>query len=534
MRRGFLAFACLAILSPFAGAQVFDRAKLRNAIELPTINSAMSVDFKSRERDGQGNKLDPVKKILELQKKLTGTADDAEIYFELRAVYLDLAKDEKKAKELAQKAEEILRPHLQTADPKKGHLLTLYGNALQILNDNPWNDCDKLARRAVSVAPQDWRTWAYLAHARHQQIPTILCGGDDKHLPRERRTQEVIGSLYLQRFRLEHVDEAEKTLNEVLQYHDKAKDLAPNEPRRQELRYGFRLSEIILRNAMAAARGQKPTYRYAQYERHALDELEVTAKLHPDHLLWQSQLAHQLILRGWAEAGEKDKKQPRAFRPARADDLKAIQEACGRIEKIAQGVQGESAIYCYSVLLALHASMMNHAAVENTARKMVQIDEKNQVAWEQLQHALAMQERYVDLLQTAQGLVEKNPSARNWYLLAKALAANQRYDVAEKACLSGFKADPGHVHCLLGLAALTMRKGDDAQSLKLAGDLIERARREARPDLGASVFAEIDYVAALHQALTGEHAFARVKLRQMQDQHPDQKRFEKILTSLPQ
>ena len=155
MRMGLCAFLCLTAFSPFAVAQTLDKAKLRQTIEMPNISSFLGVRFSSSERDHLGNKFEPAQKVAELQKKLNGSPDDAQVYLDLRALYRDVLKDEQKAREMAVKAEGILRPHMQTTDAKQAYLLTIYASVLEILSENPWGDCEKWARRAVSVGPQD-------------------------------------------------------------------------------------------------------------------------------------------------------------------------------------------------------------------------------------------------------------------------------------------------------------------------------------------------------------------------------------------
>ncbi|MBI2808630.1 MAG: hypothetical protein HYX68_26880 [Planctomycetes bacterium] len=527
MRRILCAFLCLVASAQTSIAQGLDKTRLRQAIELPTLNTSLGVSFRSNERDGQGNKLDPVEKLTQLQKKMTGRPEDAEILLEQRALYLEgINRNEGKAQAVVAQAEALVRPLVATTDPKQGHLLTTYATTLEILKADPWSDCEKWARRAVSVSPQDWRTWAYLAHVRHQQIPSILCGGDDKDLSKKGRAEEVIGRLILQRFRPEHVDLAEKALNEALQYHDKAKELAPNEPQRQVRRYGFRLAEIVLRNAIDVSRGKKPAYPRMQFERILLNELLATAQLHPDHILWQSQLAHQLVMLGWKENQDKDRK---TFKAATPQDEQAIRTALARIEKLATDGKGETEAYCRLILAAMYSSMHENASVEKHARRALQVDPKSQTASEQLQQALVQQGRTVDQLAAAQNLVKNLPTSRNFYILAKALVANQRYDLAEPICLAGLKENPNDPHCLLGLAALTMRKADDAQSLRVAQNYLDRGSLACRPEMGASLLTDLEFLTAIHQALGGETTLARLKLQRMQADDAGNARYEKAL-----
>jgi hypothetical protein len=89
------------------------------------------------------------------------------------------------------------------------------------------------------------------------------------------------------------------------------------------------------------------------------------------------------------------------------------------------------------------------------------------------------------------------------------------------------------VHCLLGIAALAMRKGDRVEdNLKLASEQLERARRECSPEAGPSVPIDIEYLRAIHQALSGEEIFARLKLERMRLDYPDAPRYEKALSAI--
>jgi hypothetical protein len=533
MRRCVLAFACLLALAPFAVAQTFDKAAFRQAIAMPAIATFFGVSFKANERDGKGNLYDPKTKIGELAKKLTGGPEDAEIYLDQRGVFLECLHDEKTAQALLEKAESILRPHVNTTDPRQGWLVSMYSSIRETMTDNPWKECEQWAHRAVSVAPQDWRTWTYFAHARQQQIPTILCGGNDKLLDKKHRTKEVIGMLVMKRVLPEHLDAAEKALNEAVQFHDKAKALAPNEPKRQVQRYGSRLAEIMLRNYMAVARSQKAPFPRQQLERVMLDELQETARLHPDHLLWQSQLVHQLTVVGWQENPEKDKA-VKTFRPARPEDQQAIREALGRIEKLAEEGKGDTAIYCYAMLSALHYTLGEHAAVEKHSRKILALDAKDQAAWEKLLQSLVLQERNADYLREAQGLVlaQEMKTPRNFFLLAKAQAANQHYDLAEQACATGLNLNKSDVYCQLGMAALMLHKADDTQTLKVAEDLLTMARQNCRPEHGAIVYTELEYLSAIHQAVSGGIAIARLRLEHLRDENPDNPRYQKLLNAL--
>jgi tetratricopeptide (TPR) repeat protein len=177
--------------------------------------------------------------------------------------------------------------------------------------------------------------------------------------------------------------------------------------------------------------------------------------------------------------------------------------------------------------------MADHASVEKYARKILQIDIKYEPAWEQLQQALMLQNRTEDAVKTAQVLVQHLPTARSHYLLSKAYALHGRYDLAEQECRQGLKVTPTDIHCLLGMASMVLRKGDDVQSLRDAQTLLDMAKRECRPDAGVELFVEIEYLSLVHLALAGEPGIARVRLQRMQSEHPESARYGKLVSVLP-
>jgi hypothetical protein len=180
----------------------------------------------------------------------------------------------------------------------------------------------------------------------------------------------------------------------------------------------------------------------------------------------------------------------------------------------------------------LCASIQDYVAVEKHARRVLQLDRKNQIAWEQLEHALDKQERHVDVLKEMQTLVKEMPTARNHYVLAKALAKHQQFDQALSTCLAGLKLDPTEPHCHLGVAALLMQKDNDPKTLEVARDSLQHARSGCKPDMGPTLVTEIEYLRAIHQALSGEPVFARLTLERLRNESPDPARYEKALSAL--
>jgi cytochrome c-type biogenesis protein CcmH/NrfG len=142
-----------------------------------------------------------------------------------------------------------------------------------------------------------------------------------------------------------------------------------------------------------------------------------------------------------------------------------------------------------------------------------------------------MQGKHTEAVRTGQALVQAVPTSRSWYLAAKSLTTLGQMDGADQACRTGLKQNPTDVHCILGIAAIMMRRSDDATTLRDAKTLLDLARRECRPDSGAALLAEIEYLTAIHQALSGESAIARVKLQRMQTDTPGNQRYAKALAA---
>src|SRR5437870_28405 len=113
-RRSFI-LPVLLILPGIGFAQTLDKEKLRKAAYLPRITLNFGPNVQGC--DERGNRLDPAKTIEDLTKRLCGTPEDAEVYFDL-VEYHRQNKNEEAAKIALTKMEELLRRHIETNDPK--------------------------------------------------------------------------------------------------------------------------------------------------------------------------------------------------------------------------------------------------------------------------------------------------------------------------------------------------------------------------------------------------------------------------------
>ncbi len=149
-------------------AGAIDKPKLRELAKLPEISVIASVVMSSTFGFTLNEEHpDPAAEIARLQKQLTGDAGDVERYQRLGKLYHKTGKD-KESEEAYSKCVALCREQV-SKHPEDMRWLARLGDAL---TDNGQDEeGEKLLRRAVKEAPDDW--WAWLALARNLDVRAV-------------------------------------------------------------------------------------------------------------------------------------------------------------------------------------------------------------------------------------------------------------------------------------------------------------------------------------------------------------------------
>ncbi len=488
-----------------ASAQGVDKAKLREAAVLPSLPLAVAVEWNAEDRDPQGRRVDAERKLDTLQKQLKGTEEDATILLEMSLVYKQREQWQQR-RETLQKIEQLLRPVTQTKNAKQAHLVCLYADVASKLGLIDSGECLRWAQHAAQLAPDDWRCWTYLGEVRSQltlesffRFRSTPPGG----------LQSMLADLVKNPPLPKAIVAAEENLDEAKACYNHARKLAPQVAERQEKRFSFRTFETLLRNTLCELRKQPLAAPRLMYDPALLDELKAMAELVPDHVGWQAQTAHALVFAELKKQAPKDG----VPAPLTAEAKTRVQPYLERLEKGAQSKDADSAAHCRCVLMALHQLMGDPDSAIRYAAQVLQLDTKNDSAWDGWEMVLLEQKREKEAGEVAKARAERAPSGRSHYLWARHLAHRGDWLAAEESLRAGLKLDPENVHCMLGLAVALMRAVDRPEATTQAGDLVRRAKVFLRPEMPTALHQECELLSAVQQALSGQTAIARLVLQ---------------------
>jgi tetratricopeptide (TPR) repeat protein len=469
MRRKALSLLLVLLTAAPAAAQTVDTEKLRAAASMPRIALQMDLGFRSgdlEQRDAEGKRIDFPAKLAALQKRLDGTVRDAEAYLEIAACY-DGRTDKAKILAAARKAEQLLRPHLQTTGPAVGPLLAQYCGALSFLEDTVTQDQEKWARQAVKQAPQDWRCWAQLGSVRNAQFFQSLYR-DDKGPARF--IDDVFADLLRRKPAPAAVAEAEKCLQEARRCYDMVRALAPRGPgsdhRALMACFTFARFEPKQQQVLSALRGQPVEDRPIRDQLAARDALAL-AEACPKHMPCQAQAAITELTLALAKvlpSGSCDK-----LPTLLPQDRQALQQYLDRLAAGTTSPDAEVAAYCHRALAILHFMLQDLKTSAMHARRAVELNGRLQEMREVLAFSLFDQHQRAAALEVARACLKRYPTPRNHFLLAKLLVDCDRLGEAEQPLREGLGLDPKDVYCNLGLAAILILRNNEADTLAEAG-----------------------------------------------------------------
>jgi tetratricopeptide (TPR) repeat protein len=532
-----------------------DLDRLRKLAAFPSVATVFDIDYRSDKRDGRGNVIDPAKKIDELLPRLNGSLDDAHVCLEL-ARYYGARKEKQKVREMAEKAEKLLRPFQNTAEPKEAHHLLAYARAHALIYPERWEEQEQWVRRATELAPEDWRARQRLGscHLYRAQI-TLLEG----RLPEEGAQSEALKVMLAGKATPKTLAAVETLLDKGRQCLNRARELAPDSVEQWEHRIGYLFGELDWISALRVARGNSPLpaaalapldpelagrgFTGAKFTLEALPDLvsecREAAERCPDHVGMQvfglltvlSRIKQRLAEREFA----KDPQAP-LFLPREA---RFIDESLARIEQIRKQARPEAAPYFDRVLGAyhfqlamLHDSVAHLPKAEFHVRRLVKADAKDQDARDILEFILAEQGRATAALEVAQERAAAAPTIRNRYMLARALDRSGQSAAAAKELDAALITAPRDLYCLAGRAVLLLHESDHQDGWAKAKKFADEAQLSLKPGERMDLRDDVEFIAAICQALNGSPVLGRVKLETLKARHLRESRYREAVQAL--
>jgi tetratricopeptide (TPR) repeat protein len=511
-----------------AAGQAPDRGKLRAAAYLPSVTHTAQLASADLFRRGpDGKKIDFAVKAAELRQRLAGTPADAQGYLDLAECYA-CVNDQGRRVEAAGKAEELLRPRLQTSDSADGPLLAAYCEALIVLRPKSLKEREQWARRAVKLAPGDWRCWFQLGSVREPQLYSALYGGEEK-VPIGDSFQQTLPDLARLRPPAAALDEADRCLQEARECYGNVRALAPRDPKALAYCYQFGVMAMMETNLLAALRG-RPAQSLPSREASGMRDVFALAELLPGSMPAQAQAGMWEVSLGLVESAGAPPG-PDGLPQVPAECRQRLQKFLDRLAKGAENPNAEAEAYCHRCLASLW-TRIDFKEAEKHARRAVTLDAGLRDMWEMLAVGLYMRGEPAEALEIFRSCLKRFPDARSHYMFAKGLALSGKLAEAEEVLRAGLKAEPDDPFCNLGLAAVLMRQGDRAEALTEAGQRLGSARVRLGPNAPPQLTTDLDALTVVFEGLQGRPERGLSLLRQVLARGPETAELRQIREAL--
>ncbi|HEY7311486.1 MAG TPA: tetratricopeptide repeat protein [Gemmataceae bacterium] len=254
--RTALVLLALSLIPGRAQAGSVDKAKLRKLAKLPEVGVVVGVGFSTTFGCSfNGDKPDPLAEIARLRKQLKGDPSDVERYLRLGRLY-SKAERKKESEEAYAKAVSICRQQVRE-HPDDMRWLAQLGDAL--VSNDEIDEGEKLLRRAVKEAPNEWRAWLALGECVDGRAVHALFGdkGFTFHLL---DAKVVIPQLLEKKPTAKQIADMRRMRKEARRCYDRAIELAPREVKPYFRRIGSNWIHALLDAGLRAVKGEKVNY----------------------------------------------------------------------------------------------------------------------------------------------------------------------------------------------------------------------------------------------------------------------------------
>lgn len=499
-----------------------DKAKLRGLVRMPTVSVYAELNFSSLFGVSLNcEKIDPAAEIARLQQPHKDAAAEVERCQRLVRLYRKLDRM-KESKEAGARALGICRAQVRE-HPTDMRWLARLGDALSDAGELA--EGEKLLRRAVKEAANDWESWLALARCVDRQAGREVMG--DKYIYFHLKNEKsMIHSLFERKPTAEQIAAMRRLRQEARRYYDRAIALAPRETKPYFGRVGSLWNHAVVEAGLRMAKGEKVDLKKVLLSPECAADLARIARLRPNDpqvigaaALWEylSSVLHDKM--------EVEKGNPFAallkassgdltdLLPAKSRDF--IRWSKNRLEQLEKSENKKTAADAAEALVdlllmtkgredessILPASYNPQNETEQSIRdylqfgeqgdprrkilehlrRLVQLDPSRERAWDTLAGMLAQTRKLDEAVTVCQKRIAVRDTAHNRFFLAKIYAEQSRFDRAAEQLRAGLKREPKDWNCLLGLVAVLLKRSDN-EALKQAGEELDIVEARAKED----------------------------------------------------
>ena len=523
MRPVHLLLVVTLFLAPGQFAQALDKEALRMAAKPPSFTIPWTI---VTSHDGfcfphEQTRAWTEKRIRELTAQMKGDAGDAELHYALGCLDGDGDRTIKAYCEAA-------RLYLQRvrARPNDGYAAAKLG--VVCFHFRMLDEAETLHRRAVEVAPDDWRTWAalstFLDNARADKLLTKgiddLLDGADSLEQRLAATSSLLAR-------------AKAILAESRACCEKAIALAPREPLTylRRVKHLWLIERLLMLSAAVGNPAAKRQILLQGTQKWTLEiaaDVEKMAELDPSNCTTVAGAAFfSLMANVFAAVGDPEFASEASKREfIEKKRLQPVFErAQGRLAALTRDKDPARAARAAESLGALCESFNEFGASLDPApwlRLAVEADPTRDLAWLLLIRTDSQDERQsVEAIALCKKRLALSESAVFRFLHGKILAKRDELALAAREYRVGLQHDASNLWCRIGRASVLIRRGDEAGLKEAADQLRQAAEIAAKSKPPASLLSDLHATFAIAQALQGQEQSARESLGRAFENVPD-------------
>ncbi len=461
--------ALFAAVAPAATPEL-GKDKLRRLAKMPAVSFAPEWAFDPVRGFTLGSEdVDRKRKISSLRRELQQNPAEGEGFLRLGNLSAEAGDGANAYRYLAQ-AVQLLRKQ-SDARPDDGLLLAKLGEALQGIGKT--QEAESVLRRAVRASPKEWQCWLALGRFLDSESRRAVSGvmaatmaAGPKGAPRGGGAGLGPDSAAL----------VPKRLDEAGACFDQAVASAPTESE-GFLRRGLHrtLRDFVLNEIKVASGESKSDFDVLSggFSAASLADLQQSSRLSPqDYWLIANNVLFE-VYGGNARNGQRQIGGDFDFGGLPDATQRSVRSAMTRLEDLGQEPDNSAAAGALEVLGILQGPLLQETNRSVASlRHALALDPSRERAWELLTLTLARTERYDELLSLCEDHLKQTSTPRAHLLLAKAYEKLKQWDYAEQEVLAAVKLAPDDFTANLSLAALLIKRSQDAGTLAQANSVL--------------------------------------------------------------
>ncbi|MHB8523446.1 MAG: tetratricopeptide repeat protein [Limisphaerales bacterium] len=472
-------------VSSLGAALETGKTRLLRLVQLPHVDASVAVGFNPAfgfflaSDDQKPDATEIAEGIAALKKEVTGESADAARYERLGDLY-SVSDDSTNAHLAYAKAVALYRKRVEQ-QPENGGLLAEFGEALEGVEKH--TEAESVLRKAVRIAPEDWKCWTSLGG--------FLDSQGNKALPQAGKSRQttrkggVNSAVTLpDRPSGNQLADANQRYAEAKDCFDRAVALARHEPGPYIAR-ALHLCNQSVQMSLHKTRGDAVDVMRQALSPALLPDLWQAARLSPtNYAVITAAALFEACGVGILERAKAGPSSESLLNSLPERSRQQVREAMGWLENLTRSADPRLAGGALTGLGLLKSVATPGGPCPEEFRRAIALDPSRSYVWDTVVACLAEGNRFDESIALCQQRLKYQDTAHNRFYLATIYFANEQYPEAEQQLRTAVKLEPDNVNCNLGLAAALMRQDPEAKFAE-AKEWFLKAKTLLRPGGGA-------------------------------------------------